>query len=311
MKGPIVFMFPGQGSQRLGMGKDLFESFAYIRQNFFEAADDLLGYKLSELCFSGDEQQLKSTQYAQPAIYMVSMALHALFEEYEIGCSAVIGHSLGEFSAVAAAKGFTFLEGLQIVAERGRLMQQAQQTHSGSMAAIMGLEVMELEEICKTYREEGVITIANYNGPSQLVISGEDHLVEKAMLEAAAAGAERVVKLPVSGAFHSQLIANIIPSLKKKIEGIQLQELQVPIVSNVNIDFVTDQKQVSQVLLDQAIAPVKWEHVVRKVMRDIQVDEFVEIGPGRVLSGLVRQLDTSAKVVNIDSLKKFEAWQKN
>lgn len=304
----ICFMFPGQGSQRLGMGKELYENFPAIRQNFFDAADELLGYKLSELCFSGDEQKLKQTQYAQPAIYTVSMALHALFQEHGIGASAVIGHSLGEFSAVAAAKGFSFQEGLHIVAERGRLMQQAQNTHAGSMAAIMGLEVSKLEAICASLRERGIIMIANYNGPSQLVISGEDGLINEAMLASEAEGAERVVKLPVSGAFHSPLIEGIVPSLKRKIEQFPIQSLQIPLVSNVSVAFETDGERVARLLVDQATAPVKWQQVIKKVTDDIEDVQFVEIGPGRVLSGLVKHLDSSIQAANIDSYKKFETW---
>jgi len=304
----ICFMFPGQGSQRLGMGKDLYENFPTIRQNYFDAADEVLGYKLSELCFAGDEQQLKQTQYAQPAIYTVSMALHALLGDNGVSSSAVIGHSLGEFSAVAAAKGFSFLDGLQIVAERGRLMQHAQQTNAGSMAAIMGLDVEKLEHICATLRQRGVIMIANYNGPSQLVISGEEQLVQEALAASEAAGAERVVKLPVSGAFHSPLIAGIVPALRSKIEQISIQSLQAPLISSVSEDFETDGDRVAQLLVEQATAPVKWQQVVAKVVEAMDDVQFVEVGPGRVLSGLVKHLDHSVQAVNIDSYKKLESW---
>jgi len=292
-----AWVFPGQGSQQVGMGLDLHQAFPVARR-LFQEADEALGLPLSNLCFQGPEDTLRQTINAQPAIMTVSLA--CLQAALEAGClqerpaAFMAGHSLGEYTALVAAGALTFPDGLRLVRERGRLMQQAGERVPGAMAAIIGLPEDKVTELCYQTRAE----VCNLNSPGQAVIGGTLEAVARAMEEAKARGARQAIRLNVSGAFHSSLMRPTAEGMAEAVARIPFAKAQVPIVANSTAQAITSAEAIKRELLDQLRRPVLWQRSVEYMIEN-GVTTFVEIGPGRVLTALIRRIDGNANTKNI------------
>lgn len=281
-----AFIFPGQGSQFVGMAKNLFET----NDNFagrFKEADDILGYSLTDIMFNGPEDLLKQTVHTQPAIFLHSVALFDTLNESK---DMTAGHSLGEFSALVASGALRFEEALKLVALRGKLMQQAGSENEGSMAAIIGMQDEVVDEICREAENivQKPVVPANYNCPGQLVISGDPEAVDKAIELAKEKGCRLAKKLPVSGAFHSPLMKPALEGLKSKLEEVQIVEAKVPVYSNYTALPTTDPDTIRENLVNQLMNPVQWTQTMQNMFAH-GARSFVEIGPGKVLQGLVKR----------------------
>ena len=286
-------VFPGQGAQFVGMGKELYEQSA-LAKSYFEKANEILGFRITDVMFEGDADALKRTEVTQPAIFIHSV-VEALLEGDSFNPSMVAGHSLGEFSALVAAGVLTFEDGLKLVAQRAQAMQEACGLRRGTMAAVLGLEDGVVEEVCDSI--EGVVVAANYNCPGQLVISGAYEAVEYACEKMKEAGAKRALILPVGGAFHSPLMAPAKEALASAIEATTFSSPKCPIYQNVSATAVTDSELLKAQLIAQLTAPVKWTQSVQKMMED-GATSFTEYGPGKVLQGLIKKIDRSAEVAS-------------
>lgn len=298
MMGKVAFLFPGQGSQTVGMGQSLAKS-EQVVADVFQRADKRLDFPLSTLIAEGPADTLTVTYHAQPALLTTSIAILAYFKQFGIKPDYVAGHSLGEYTALVAAGAISFEDAVYAVRSRGQLMEAAVPNGEGAMAAIMGLERQLLEEITATITNNGdSVQLANLNCPGQIVISGTKAGVEKASEVAKSEGARRAIPLNVSGPFHSQLMELATAELKTVLDGIVIENAKIPIVANVDALPVTASEKIKENLLKQLSAPVLWEDSIR-TMLDRGVDTFIEVGPGRVLSGLVRKIERSAKVYAI------------
>ena len=302
-KRPIAFVFPGQGSQYVGMGKTLFDASETARR-VFRHADEVLGFALSKLCFEGPEQELNDTINAQPAILTVSVAcLSALRERWHamgqvISPRYVAGHSLGEFTALVAAEVMDFDTALALVRERGRLMKENGREKPGGMLAVLGLDRDVVEAIVAEAGSVGVITLANANSPGQLVLSGESAALDRAADLARARGAARVVRLPITIASHSPLMARAAAQFGEIVARLPLRQPRIPVVANITGQILTSAEDVRKELADHILKPVQWtSSVVEMVTRGSA--EFLEIGPGQVLSGLIRRISQEAHVVTL------------
>ena len=288
-----AYIFPGQGSQFVGMGKDLYES-SPLAKSLFDEANHILGFAITDIMFAGDEEALKQTRVTQPAIF-----LHSVIQRQVLGEAftpdMVAGHSLGEFSALVASGVLTFEEGLRLVAKRAEAMQKACELQRGTMAAILGLDDAVVEQICKD--TEGVVTPANYNCPGQLVISGAYEAVERACETLKAAGAKRALLLPVGGAFHSALMKPAEEELAKAIGEITFQKPLCPIYQNVTTTAMTDPETIKKNLIAQLTAPVKWTQSVQQMIQD-GATTFVELAPGKVLQGLVKKINKEVEAIS-------------
>jgi [acyl-carrier-protein] S-malonyltransferase len=293
-----AFLFPGQGSQYVGMGKDLCESFSSARA-VFEEADDVLGFDLSKICFEGPEEKLKKTKNTQSAILVHSIAVLRLLTDEGIKPDMAAGHSSGEYSAHVAAGSLSFRDALRLVRLRGELMYQAGLDRPGTMAAIVGLSGEKVKEVCREASVSGIVCAANYNSPSQVVVSGEVKAVEKTMALAKSAGARMAVKLEVSGAFHSPLMGSAYQGLKEALEETEIHEARVPVVANATAVPVLKVCDTRRTLQEQLLSPVLWEPSMRKMI-ELGVARFVEVGPGKVLAGLLKRLDGNLPCINVD-----------
>lgn len=304
----VGLLFPGQGSQFVGMGRDLAERFSAARA-VFEVADDALGFALSELCWNGPETELTRTHNAQPAILTHSLAVWAVLRA-ERPASARIGagHSLGEFSAYAAAGSLDFPDAIRIVRRRGELMLDSGEARPGTMAALLGLEDEAVERVCREASSpESVVVPANFNAPGQVVISGDVAAVERAVVVAREAGAKRAVPLNVSGAFHSPLMAVAAEGLRAALASAELRPPTFPVVSNVSATPVSDPAEARRLLVDQLTAPVRWVASVQE-MAGVGVGSFLELGPGNVLGGLAKRIDRAVSVRSLGSANEVETF---
>ena len=285
-----AYLFPGQGAQFPGMGKDLYDA-SPIAKNRFEQANELLGFSITEIMFGEDAEALKQTRVTQPAIFLHSVSLSELMGD-RFQPNAVAGHSLGEFSALVASKAMSFEDGLKLVAQRALAMQAACDEIPGTMAAVLGLEDSIIEQVCKD--TDGIVVAANYNCPGQLVISGEKQAIDLACVALKEAGAKRALPLPVGGAFHSPLMEPAKVALAKAIESTQITSPICPIYQNVTAKGTTTARTIKSNLIEQLTAPVKWTQIVQQMLADGAV-HFTEVGPGKVLQGLVKKIDRSAE----------------
>ncbi|WP_408889861.1 ACP S-malonyltransferase [Myxococcus faecalis] len=300
----VAFVFPGQGSQAVGMGKDLFEKFPEARA-VFEAADDALGESLSKLCFEGPEDALKLTANTQPAILTVSVAAHAVFAKRGPQAAFVAGHSLGEYSALVAAGAMSLGDAARAVRARGSFMQEAVPAGVGAMAAVLGLEPAKVKAACDAAAEGQVVSPANYNSPEQTVIAGDAAAVERAGVKCKEAGAKRVMPLPVSAPFHCALMEPVKPRLAAVLGGVKLSAPAVPVVTNVEARPNQDASRVVPLLLEQVSAPVRWIECVEALKAE-GVTRVVELGPGKVLCGLVKRITKDIETFNVEDAASLE-----
>lgn len=302
-----AFIFPGQGSQAVGMGKEFYDHFKVARE-VFEEAEDTLHFSLSKLCFEGPEDELKLTENTQPAVLTASIAaLRVLQTEKGIQPVLTAGHSLGEYSALVAVGAFSFSDAVRIVRLRGKFMQEAVPIGEGTMAAVLGMEPEEVERICQEASAGEVVTPANFNCPGQIVISGHTSAVERA-IEMVKQKGKKAMLLQVSAPFHSPLMKPAGLRLKEALQDISISELNVPVVTNVEAKANTSSERVKPLLVEQVSSPVRWEESMRQMVEE-GIERVLEIGPGKVLSGLMKRIDPKVAIGNVEdvpSLKKME-----
>lgn len=299
-----AFLFPGQGSQYVGMAKDLYDNSVEARE-MIKTADHLLGVNLSYIMFNGPEDELKQTEYTQPAIFLHSVVLASLLRR--IDASAAAGHSLGEYSALVYAGALQFADAVQLVRTRGVAMQKAGIENPGTMAAVVGAEDALVKEVCSEASQEGIVQCANFNCPGQIVISGSVPGVLKAMEIAKAKGVRLVKQLVVSGAFHSPLMASAQPVLEEALAKYTVFDSKIPVYANVSAAPVSAAREISELLVRQITAPVLWEESIRRMIAD-GYTEFVEVGPGKVLQGLVKKINPEVSCTGIEKFSDLEPY---
>ena len=303
--GKVAFVFPGQASQYPGMGKELAEKHPAARA-IFEEADEALGFSISKMCFEGTEEDLKLTENTQPAILTVSVAVFRVLAEKGLKPDYVAGHSLGEYSALVAAGALKFADAVKLVRNRGKYMQAAVPAGVGAMAAIMGLSPAVVVDVCKRAAENEICSPANLNSPEQTVISGHAGAIKRAVEIASQQGAKRAVILPVSAPFHCELMMPAQEKLENDLKKVEFSALRVPLVTNVDADTIESGEAACSALVRQVTMPVRWAESVRLLI-DEGVNTFVETGPGRVLSGLLRQIERSVATLNVEDEKSLAA----
>jgi [acyl-carrier-protein] S-malonyltransferase len=302
----IAFVFPGQGSQAVGMGRELAEKHSEV-MDYFKRADETLNIQLSKLIFEGPKEELTITYNTQPALLTTSIALLEYFQKSGIKADFVAGHSLGEYTALVAAGTFTFEEGVFAVRKRGEFMESAVPNGEGSMAAVLGLDRAPLSTVTTEISETGFpVSLANLNCPGQIVISGSKKGVELAGVKAKEAGAKRVLPLDVSGPFHSTLMKPAAVQLREVLEEIEMKDASIPVVVNVTAESISSASEIKDKLIEQLYSPVLWEDSVRKMI-DLGVDTFIEVGSGKVLSGLIKKIDKTVTTFSVSDEESAQA----
>lgn len=300
----IACIFPGQGAQYSGMGKEIAENYKEA-MDIFDIASLRLGYDMKKLCFEGSEEELKKTENTQPAILTTSIAIMEVLKLKGITPDVTAGLSLGEYSALVASNVLGFSDAVAIVSKRGKYMQEAVPMGEGTMAAVMGMEKQDVIECLKMASGYGVVEAANYNCPGQIVIAGHTKAVEHACVLLKEKGAKRAIMLPVSAPFHSSLLKPAGDRLADELESLEIKDFEIPVVSNVNAQVISDKDMVKQCLIDQVSSSILWEDSIRQMI-DMGVDTFIEVGPGKSLSAFVKKIDKNVAVFNVEDLQSLE-----
>lgn len=297
--GKIAFVFPGQGSQAVGMGKEFYDQFP-VAKKVFEEADAALGFSITDLCFQGPAEELKKTFNTQPAILTMSMACYAVLKEAGVQPEITAGHSLGEYCALVAAEALSFADAVRLVRKRGQFMQEAVPLGEGGMAAILGMDRQEIVDTCKELNGQGeTVQAVNFNCPGQVVIAGSSQSVEKAAEVLKAAGAKRAIMLPVSAPFHSTLMEPAAAKLAAELEKVTIHNPKIAVVANVNGKILNSAAEIKESLVKQAAHPVLWEDCVATI-KAFGATEFVEVGPGKVLTGFTKKIAKEIHTLNVE-----------
>ena len=300
----LAFVFPGQGAQKVGVGKEFFDNYD-VAKKMFKEADEALGYSIMKMCFEGPEEDLKLTANTQPAILTISCIANEILKENGVQPEITGGHSLGEYSALVAAGVLKFQDAVALVHKRGAYMQEAVPVGEGGMAAIIGVDREKIVEICQSVSAESPVQAVNFNCPGQIVIAGATRGVELAVEELKAAGAKKAVILPVSAPFHSTLMKPAAEKLAVELDKVTLSDAKIPVVANVNAQVLTKAEDIKASLVAQAASPVLWEDCVAK-MKEFGADVLLEAGPGKTLCGFNRRIDKSIKSLNVEDVESLE-----
>lgn len=301
----LALVFPGQGAQYVGMAKDFYESFD-IAKDIIDKTDAIVGKNFKSILFSGPDEELKKTDITQPAIFSMSIAIYEIIKEkIRDKIKFCAGHSLGEYSALYVAGAFNMMTGLNLVIRRGLLMQVASEKNPGGMAAVLGLDMEKINLICEKVKDIGYLTAANINCPGQIVVSGSKNAIDAAENIAKENGAKRYIKLSVAGAFHSNLMQYASDELQKEINTYDINDLKIPVIANYTAREIIKKEEVKESIIKQIINPVRWQESIEYIKAK-GVDTFIEIGPGNVLSGLIKKVDKNLKIYNIEKISDLE-----
>ena len=302
--GKTAFVFAGQGAQKVGMGKELYDNFD-VAKKVFDEATEALGFDVADMIFNGDDATLMITENTQPTIVTMSIAALRVLEEKGVKADYAAGLSLGEYSAHIASGSMNFADGVRLVKKRGKYMQEEVPQGIGAMAAIIALSDEDVKECCREASAEGICEPANFNCPGQIVVSGEVAAVEKCCELAKAKGAKRAMKLPVSAPFHCSMLTGAGEKLAKELENVELSDMNIPVITNVTADIVESKDAIKDYLIRQVSSSVMWEKSVRKMI-DEGVDTFIEIGPGKALTGFIRKISKDVTCCNVEDMASLE-----